>query len=164
MKWGFASISAIAAREVFLLASAVDRIVLGRKYDFDTWLLDAFAEVCERPGALSLLEACRMRVEDIVRISQAREEIHALRVPLDTAQIRDIVTRLFGLHEDRSTLGDTISSAHMLSHAIQATGSSNLSTLTNGDKFVIGGEQIVYLGTTTIFIACFLLQTSLCFA
>lgn len=146
MKWGFTSISAIAAREVFLLASAVDRIVLGRKYDFDSWLLDAFVEVCKRSDALSLLEACRMRVEDIVRISQAREEIHAPSVRLHITQIQAIVTQIFGLHDDRSTSEDTADSAQ-----IQATGNFNLPTLANGNNFIIDGEQVACLDTEAVF-------------
>lgn len=69
-KWGFATLRDLAVKEVFPLADDIDRIVLGRKYGKDEWLLDAFAAVCSRPAPLSLLEARRLSLEDVVRIGQ----------------------------------------------------------------------------------------------
>lgn len=94
-KWGFASLGALAAKHIFPLASAVDRITLGRKYEFQSWLLEAFVEVCQRPEPLALQEACRLSVEDYVRIGQTREAI--VRNQLTAEKIREMVTMTFGM-------------------------------------------------------------------
>ena len=139
MKWGFASIRAIAACEVFLLATAVDRIVLGRKYGFDSWLLDALVEVCERTDSLSLLEACRMSVEDYVRISQAREAIRLPGAHMDAAHVRAVVARMFGLSDGGIAPEETSISTRTLPVVVDE--SNQAQPFANGDKFIVGGEH-----------------------
>lgn len=147
-QWMFSSIRAIAAREVFLLASATERVALGRKYGFESWLMDAFVEVCERPDALSLQEARRMSVEDYVGVSQAREAIHIPRVSLDLAQKRAIVSRIFDLHDHRlDPEGDTASARKVSDVSgpsqVRPSGSSDLSSLSHGDNFVVGSTHVI---------------------
>lgn len=144
MKWGFASIRAIAACEVFLLAPAVDRIVLGRKYGFDSWLLDALVEVCQRTDSLSLLEACRMSVEDYVRISQAREAVRLPGVQMDTAHIRAVVARIFGLRDGGIALEEASISTRTSPTVVD--GSNQAQPFANGDKLIVGGERDRSLG------------------
>lgn len=125
----------------------MDRIVLGRDYGFDSWLLDAFTEVCERFDSLSLQEASRMSVDDIVRIGQAREAIRLPIFPLNIAQIRVIVSRIFVLRDGGSGSEGSKTSefAHWSRQAQpnQEIGGSATSTFVNGDKSLIGGMQAV---------------------
>lgn len=96
-KWKFAALRDLAAKNVLPLASSVDQIVLGRKYGFGNWLLDAFTSVCQRKEPLAYEEASRMNLADAVRISQLREKIGldpALKAP---AKLRDLVAKTFGL-------------------------------------------------------------------
>lgn len=96
-KWGFTALRDLTIREVFPLASAVDRIVLGRKYDLDNWLLDAFVSVCERPDSLSLAEASRLSLEDVVRIGEAREAIRRPTIVVDAETVQATILHLFGV-------------------------------------------------------------------
>lgn len=90
-----------------------------------------------------------MNVEDYVRVSQAREQIHLSKDPKDIAMVRAIVTQTFGLHNGSSTSEDTkISSVpsdfvHGSTEAkpTQALDGSDFSTLTDGENFIVGGEQ-----------------------
>jgi hypothetical protein len=88
------------------MASAVDKIALARAYGLDDWLLEAYISVCQRPEALSLEEARRLALEDVVLISQARQ---ALRGGLQSATIpTSSIARILGLDvptEDNSSLG-----------------------------------------------------------
>lgn len=137
MKWGFSSICGIAAHKVFLLASAIDRIVLGRKYGLDAWLFDSFVEVCERTDFLSLSEASRMSVADYVRIGQAREMIRLSGAPMDVANVRAIVTRIFGLQDGNSPAG---TASNDPSEVQPSTPAMDFRPLANVNKLAIGGE------------------------
>ncbi|EPQ53964.1 hypothetical protein GLOTRDRAFT_15187, partial [Gloeophyllum trabeum ATCC 11539] len=72
-QWGFDSIRLLAIREVFPLASPLDRIVLAHKFDIKEWLLDAYREVCERQAPLSDEEAERIGAKDTARVARVRE-------------------------------------------------------------------------------------------
>ena len=73
----------------------MDRIVLGRKYDLEDWLLDAFFSICERLEPLSLAEASRLSLEDVVKVSGAREAIRQPANLIDACTARATIVRLF---------------------------------------------------------------------
>ena len=73
--WKFESIKAFSIERLANLASPIDKIVLGRKHNVVEWLSGAYREVCERDGALTLEEAHRLGMEDVVRISSLRQDI-----------------------------------------------------------------------------------------
>jgi hypothetical protein len=94
-KWKFEAIKALAIEKLAVLVSPIDKIVLGRRYDIVEWLKDAYKAVCEQPSVLTLEEAMRLGMEDVVTISFLRQEI---RTPF--GQLRasaDLVTKAFGL-------------------------------------------------------------------
>ncbi|KZT27200.1 hypothetical protein NEOLEDRAFT_1131229 [Neolentinus lepideus HHB14362 ss-1] len=72
-QWGFNSIRTLATRELFPLASPIDKIVLAHKYDIKEWLLEAYKDVCLRKEPLSVEEAERIGVKDTARIASIRE-------------------------------------------------------------------------------------------
>jgi hypothetical protein len=102
-KWGFESILSLALREILPLASAVDKIVLGRKYGFDDWLTPAFVAVCARAEPLSLEEAKRMDGEDVARIYQAREQARGSSTAVAMEVAQKAVACVFGNEEEVST-------------------------------------------------------------
>ncbi|KZT27205.1 hypothetical protein NEOLEDRAFT_1034811, partial [Neolentinus lepideus HHB14362 ss-1] len=75
-QWGFDTIRLLAIRELFPLATAVDKIVLAHKYDVKEWLLDAYKEVCLRKDSLSVEEAKRIGAEDTARVAIVREKLY----------------------------------------------------------------------------------------
>ncbi|KAJ6631391.1 hypothetical protein B0H10DRAFT_1772334, partial [Mycena sp. CBHHK59/15] len=51
------------------------RLALGRRYDVPGWLVPAYTELCERADPLTLGEAHRLGLDDVVRIGQVRHSI-----------------------------------------------------------------------------------------
>jgi hypothetical protein len=74
-KWKFESIKALAIKQLASLASPIDKIVLGRRHHVFDWLSNAYREVCERDAALTLEEANRLGMDDVVKISSFRQDI-----------------------------------------------------------------------------------------
>lgn len=100
-KWGFGAIRALAVREVFALASPVDKIVLGRKYTMHDWLFDALVEVCERPEPLTLEEGRRLGMDDVIRIYRARQTL-ASSPAKAVAAVESVIEQCF--HDDVAIL------------------------------------------------------------
>ncbi|KDQ59110.1 hypothetical protein JAAARDRAFT_33840 [Jaapia argillacea MUCL 33604] len=96
-KWGYESIRSLAIREIFPLSSPIDKIVLGRKYDIPDWLRDAYVAVCERREPISLEEAMRLGLEEVVKISKARHELRDRRAEfvLSRSEVKEMVDRIF---------------------------------------------------------------------
>ncbi|KDQ53599.1 hypothetical protein JAAARDRAFT_91085, partial [Jaapia argillacea MUCL 33604] len=74
-KWSFTTIRSLAIRELFPLASPVDKIVVGHQYDIPEWLQDAYIAVCERPEALTKKEGERLGLDEVIKISQLRQDV-----------------------------------------------------------------------------------------
>ncbi|KZP25189.1 hypothetical protein FIBSPDRAFT_783642 [Athelia psychrophila] len=68
-KWSFESIRALAITQLAPIASPIDKIVLGRRYDVNEWLPDAYGSVCVQPAALTQDEGRRLGVDDVIRIN-----------------------------------------------------------------------------------------------
>jgi hypothetical protein len=69
------SVHALASRNLGPLASAIDKIVFGRAYGIEKWLLDAYVNVCVRRNLISLEDGERLGVRDLVAIAHARRDI-----------------------------------------------------------------------------------------
>ncbi|KZP17548.1 hypothetical protein FIBSPDRAFT_830317, partial [Athelia psychrophila] len=72
-KWGFESIQLLAIDKLTATAIPVDKIVLGRRYGISDWLPGAYEAVCTRADSLTVEEGMKLGVEDIIRISAARQ-------------------------------------------------------------------------------------------
>ncbi|KZP05982.1 hypothetical protein FIBSPDRAFT_805329, partial [Athelia psychrophila] len=72
-KWGFESIQLLAIDKLTATAIPVDKIVLGRRYGISDWLPGAYEAVCTRADPLTVEEGVKLGVEDIIRISAARQ-------------------------------------------------------------------------------------------
>jgi len=68
-KWNFKSIKNLAINKLALIASPIDRIVLGRNYQINEWLGDAYRDVCTRADPLTYEEGVRLGMEDVINIS-----------------------------------------------------------------------------------------------
>ncbi|KAI0250018.1 hypothetical protein BJV78DRAFT_1376972 [Lactifluus subvellereus] len=85
-RWGFASI-----RQLALAFTApptpYDRLLLARAHSVDHWVLPALSALCERTAPLSLDEARQMKIDDVVLVATARENICNSTLRVDTAEI-----------------------------------------------------------------------------
>ncbi|KDQ53596.1 hypothetical protein JAAARDRAFT_209942 [Jaapia argillacea MUCL 33604] len=90
-KWSFTTIRSLAIRELFPLASPIDKIVVGRQYDIPEWLQDAYIAVCERPEALTKKEGERLGLDEVIKISQLRQDVRTGAVLLERGEILTFV-------------------------------------------------------------------------
>lgn len=104
VKWDFASIRTLAIKELALIASPIDKVVLGREHDITSWLADAYRAVCERPEALSEEEGTRLGMPEAMKIAKAREEMRIVSGFVDASKVSAIIERTVGL-EERAKLG-----------------------------------------------------------
>ncbi|KAF7973580.1 hypothetical protein HWV62_14862 [Athelia sp. TMB] len=72
-KWEFESIKLLAIDNLTANAVPVDKIVLGRRYGISEWLPGAYEAVCKREDPLTVEEGMKLGVEDIIKISAARQ-------------------------------------------------------------------------------------------
>jgi hypothetical protein len=77
-KWDFASLQAVATRELDPLTTAVDKIVLSQQYGVEFWLERAYFDVCTADDWLSDADGLRLGVTTVLKIGRAR---HELRTP-----------------------------------------------------------------------------------
>ncbi|KZP16649.1 RHD3-domain-containing protein [Athelia psychrophila] len=73
VRWGFHSIKTLAIKQLTPIATDIDKIVLGRQYDINPWLHEAFTAVCMREQSVTKEEGRRMRVDDIIEINAIRQ-------------------------------------------------------------------------------------------
>jgi hypothetical protein len=71
-KWNFQDLRAAAIKAIQPLASCIDMIALARTYDITDWLPDAFEKVLARKDDLTVQEARRIPLEDVIAIAKGR--------------------------------------------------------------------------------------------
>jgi hypothetical protein len=79
-KWGFSHLRDSSIQAIVPLASPVDKLVLARRYSFTDWIETAYVDLFEREDDLTVDEARRMAIEDVVAIAKGRREGRAARV------------------------------------------------------------------------------------
>jgi hypothetical protein len=98
-RWDFASIRRLALNNI-QPPTPHDRLLLARTYSVNDWVVPALYELCERSAPLSLNEARKMDVEDLVLVATVREDVRnrALQVhvaeipgPVEAAQARKLI-------------------------------------------------------------------------
>jgi hypothetical protein len=61
--------------------TAHQRLILGRKYGIDDWILPALHELCERPEPPTRDEARLMGLEDVILVGSVREKVRTHALP-----------------------------------------------------------------------------------
>jgi hypothetical protein len=84
-KWGFEHLRTAAITAILPLASAVDKLVLGRTYGFVDWVPGAYTDLLKREDDLTLDEAKKMALEDVAAIAKGRREARTQRIKPDAA-------------------------------------------------------------------------------
>ncbi|KAI0311487.1 hypothetical protein OF83DRAFT_1036384, partial [Amylostereum chailletii] len=73
--WQFASIRALALRQLDPLLSPVDHLVVARSHNVESWVESALTDLCVRDNPLRLVEIRQMTYEDIALVGEIREAI-----------------------------------------------------------------------------------------
>ncbi|TFK71235.1 hypothetical protein BDN72DRAFT_838005 [Pluteus cervinus] len=71
--WEFRTIQALALARIEPIASAVDKVVLGREYDLPQWAAAGYMELCQRVLPISRDEGRRLGVDIVTDISSIRD-------------------------------------------------------------------------------------------
>ncbi|KZP06380.1 hypothetical protein FIBSPDRAFT_1053561 [Athelia psychrophila] len=106
-KWGFESIRLLAIDNLTTTAIPVDKIVLGRRYGISDWLPGAYEAVCTRADPLTVEEGMKLGVEDIIRISAARQAYGCAKARYETKHLSGDLGDIFKLEKPELSVGST---------------------------------------------------------
>ncbi|KZP24013.1 hypothetical protein FIBSPDRAFT_951603 [Athelia psychrophila] len=95
-KWGFESIQLLAIDNLAATAIPVDKIVLGRRYGISDWLPGAYEAVCTHSDPLTVEEGMKLGVEDVIRISAARQVYGCAKARYETKHLSEDLGDIFG--------------------------------------------------------------------
>ncbi|KZP28658.1 hypothetical protein FIBSPDRAFT_817073 [Athelia psychrophila] len=104
-KWGFESIQLLAIDKLTATAIPVDKIVLGRRYGISDWLPGAYEAVCTRADPLTVEEGMKLGVEDVIRISAARQAYGCAKALYETKHLSGDLGDIFKLKKPVEELG-----------------------------------------------------------
>jgi hypothetical protein len=85
--WDFDSIRRLALNSI-QPPTPHDQLLLARTYSVNDWVVPALSELCERRAPLSLDEACRMDIKDVVLVATVREDIRSRKLQVDADEIQ----------------------------------------------------------------------------
>ncbi|TFK61054.1 hypothetical protein BDN72DRAFT_849993 [Pluteus cervinus] len=93
-QWEFESIVKLALERIEPLSSAVDKVVLGKDYNMPEWAIEGRVQLCRREEPITMEEAIRMGMEEVVNISTTRHHIRPseLSPELQDSTIRSILS------------------------------------------------------------------------
>jgi hypothetical protein len=100
-KWDFGAIRSTAIETILPLASPVDKIAISRAYDIGAWIDDAFVDILGREDDLTLAEAQRIPLEDVVAIAQGRRMARVTASVKPRAELRNITAKITGRDSDQ---------------------------------------------------------------
>ncbi|KAA1470546.1 hypothetical protein DENSPDRAFT_849624 [Dentipellis sp. KUC8613] len=97
-KWSFSSIRTLSIERLESIASPIDKVVLGRTYGVDSWVIPGLVALCERPQSLARDEGRKLGVDDVIVIAAVRE---VMRSHKSTAARRPTRDKVQGMIEAR---------------------------------------------------------------
>ncbi|KDQ55735.1 hypothetical protein JAAARDRAFT_48606 [Jaapia argillacea MUCL 33604] len=71
--WECVSVRKLAIKKLGEVATSIDKLVIGRAHGVDAWLFPALQDICKRNDPLTLEEAGRLELKDVVEIAATRE-------------------------------------------------------------------------------------------
>ncbi|TFK61055.1 hypothetical protein BDN72DRAFT_828546 [Pluteus cervinus] len=103
--WEFKAIFKLALQKIKPLSASVDKVVLGKAYNIPEWATEGRVQLCRRDEPITLEEAIRMGMEEVVNISKTRHHIRPSEMSPETqdSTIRSLLSgerpRKTGAHE-----------------------------------------------------------------
>ncbi|CAA7260440.1 unnamed protein product [Cyclocybe aegerita] len=101
-KWAFADIRTLAIEQLTTLASPIDKVVLGTKYEVHHWLVPAYKELCMRWRPLDAEESGRLGTERVAQIGLVRSELEAGM--MREVEVEERIRAVFGVKLSVETL------------------------------------------------------------
>ncbi|KAK1217006.1 hypothetical protein PQX77_020356 [Marasmius sp. AFHP31] len=97
-RFGMSKIRSLALDNVYMMATAVEKIALNNEFKFDDveieteWLLDAYVELVTRPESLTFEEGEKIGMRDVIRIQTMKTTLmKEMRRFLDLERVRAMV-------------------------------------------------------------------------
>ncbi|TFY71232.1 hypothetical protein EVG20_g1773 [Dentipellis fragilis] len=131
-KWSFASIRALAIDRLEPIASAVDKVVLGRIYTIDSWLRPGFVALCERAQPLTKDEGRRLGVDDVILIVTIREGVRVQRPGIGRGEIEAIVKSRLNITDSEPNFVSTPNNSKLKADTSEVVGPANSRTEAEG--------------------------------
>jgi hypothetical protein len=94
-QWDFKDVRPVAINNLSEIALPIDKIRLARYHGLEEWLLEAYIVICRRSEALSIEEARRIPLEDVVKIGIIRQSIRE-RSLQSSLEVRTFVADALG--------------------------------------------------------------------
>ncbi|TFK61056.1 hypothetical protein BDN72DRAFT_849995 [Pluteus cervinus] len=91
-KWGFELITKLALEKIKPLSSPVDKVVLGKTYNILEWATEGRVQLCRRAEPITMEEALRMGLEEVVNISTTRHHISEVPAGVQDSTIRSVLS------------------------------------------------------------------------
>ncbi|KAF8643553.1 hypothetical protein AX16_008941 [Volvariella volvacea WC 439] len=93
----FQSVRSLSISTLSIVATPIDKIILGRRYGITHWLDDAYCALCTRRTPLTREEGRRLGLDDVVSIMEARQILLWERPTLRIEEQREVVNKIIGL-------------------------------------------------------------------
>ena len=74
-RYNFDAVRELAIRKLLEVTTPIEKLVVGHRYAERRLLIPGYAALCTRHNAVTIEEAVRIGLEDVVLISQTRESI-----------------------------------------------------------------------------------------
>jgi hypothetical protein len=94
-KWNFSVVRTAAIHAILPLSSSVDRVVLGRAYDVECWLMDALTEIIVREEDLTEEEDARLSRGDLRAIAKGQRQLARMTETPSNDEVKRMVIDLF---------------------------------------------------------------------
>jgi hypothetical protein len=95
--FGFASMRTLAIGRLSSLTSSIDRIVLAHDYGVDSWLPQAYLDVCEARSLPPPEEAHRIGFDTYIKVTAAREALRPSSALVNIVNRPRVIANIFGL-------------------------------------------------------------------
>lgn len=99
-RFQFDGIKTLAITQLAIIASSIDKIVIGRKYNINKWLTDAYRSVCERRELLAQEDAERLGMEDVVKIANVWRSGEVVELKEDVVERTFRLGKFVGLKDE----------------------------------------------------------------
>jgi hypothetical protein len=96
-RWDIKSIQSLALEELHSLATPLDKLVLARELDILAWLEPAYVALCLRKEPLTMAEAERLSMADVVSIFTVQQLVQTAQLPATVDDVSRHVRSVFQL-------------------------------------------------------------------
>ncbi|KAA1470534.1 hypothetical protein DENSPDRAFT_705602 [Dentipellis sp. KUC8613] len=89
--WSFSSIRTLAIERLAPIIPPVEKLLLARAYNIESWLVPGFVSLCERPQSLTKGEGRRLGVDSVILIAAVRECLCVRKYGASTEEVEKMI-------------------------------------------------------------------------